>query len=108
MGTHPIFESDFDCLTDMAQGNRLFRKRNLQSPKEVSKRNKAELKKGSKKQVKPKKTDQIISKGVQKNLTKVINKNIERECLTQAGKAGTSLKVIKPIKTDKDGREIKD
>jgi len=23
MGTHPIFESDFDCLTDIKNGNEL-------------------------------------------------------------------------------------
>ena len=44
---------------------------------------------------------------MQQNLTKTINRTIERECLTQAGKQGTSLKVIKAIKTDVNGREIK-
>merc|ERR1712063_90874 len=108
MGTHPIFESDFDCLTDMAQGKSAISEKKPPKSQGGVKKKQGRTKKGLKKQVKPKKTDQIISKGVQKNLTKVINKNIERECLTQAGKAGTSLKVIKPIKTDKDGREIKD
>merc|ERR1711893_45787 len=109
MGTHPIFESDFDCLTDcskMAQGKKLLNKNKKSKTQGSVKKQLGKTKKGLKKQVKPRKADQIISKSVQQNLTKTINRTIERECLTQAGKQGTSLKVIKAIKTDVNGREI--
>merc|ERR1711953_687381 len=108
MGTHPIFESDFDCLTErakMAQGKKVLNKNKKKQSAGGAKRQLGKTKKGLKKQVKPKKENQIISKSVQQNLTKTINRTIERECLTQAGKQGTSLKVIKPIKTDVNGRE---
>ena len=60
------------------------------------KRKLGRTKKGLKKQVKAKKLDQIMHKEVQKHLTKSINKHIEESCLGHAGKAGTSLKVVKP------------
>merc|ERR1711892_1272456 len=103
MGTHPIFESDFDCLTEflkMAQGKKATAEGRV-------KKNLGKTKKGLKKQVKPRKENQIISKAVQQHLTKTINRSIEKECLMSAGKAGTSLKVVKSIKTDLMGREIK-
>ena len=60
------------------------------------KRKQGRTKKGLKKQVKPKKLDQIMKKEVNTFLTKSINKNIEEQCLKGAGKAGTSLKIVKP------------
>lgn len=81
----------------MAQGKGLGKNAKKGPKSEGSiKRKTGRTKKGLKKQVKPRKMDQIMSKEVQKMLTKSINKNIEEQCLSNAGKAGTSLKVVQP------------
>ena len=72
-----------------------------------AKRKLGRTKKGLKKQVKPKKLDQIMSKEVQKQLTKSINKNIEEHCLSHAGKAGTSLKIVKNSEKTAEGGKNK-
>jgi len=78
----------------MAQGKGVGAKKKKQSAGSI-KAKQGRTKKGLKKNVKSRKIDQIHTKNTQKFLTKSINKNIEAQCLANADKAGTSLKVVK-------------